>query len=155
MGRRPLAAGSLLLAATAAISLLLAIATAGAGARNALIAAPVPLPLGPGPVVISRIVGELQLCGGPAPGRCRVEGITSCVAGHGCVKDDRVRIVQNGSTVDTVRLRKGRFGVTVSPGRYTVQLLADGTHVHEVIQSKTVVAPRYGTAHVTFTIAVP
>jgi hypothetical protein len=37
-----------------------------------------------------------------------------------------------------------------------VQLLGDGRHVHgRVLQRKTVVAKKYATAHVTFTIAVP
>jgi hypothetical protein len=111
-----------------------------------------PLPLGPGPVVISRIAGELRLCGGPAPGSCHVESFTSCQPMRGCVRDDRVRIVRNGSAAATVRLKRGRFSIVVSPGRYTVELLQDGPGEHgTVVQSRTVVAPRYGTARVTFT----
>jgi hypothetical protein len=114
-----------------------------------------PLPLGPGPVVFSWIAGALQVCGGPAPGGCHVESFSSCGPG-GCVHADRARILQGGKTIDTVRLKQGRFKVTVSPGRYAVQLLGDGRHVHgKVLQRKTVVAKKYATAHVTFTIAVP
>lgn len=114
-----------------------------------------PLPLGPGPVVISWIAGALRLCGGPAPGGCHVESFTSCGPG-GCVHADRVRITGNSSSSETVRLKKGRFKVTVSPGRYTVALLGDGKRVRtRVLQRKTVIVKKYATAHVIFTIAVP
>jgi hypothetical protein len=111
-----------------------------------------PLPLGPGPVVISTIVGRLEICGGPAPGSCHVGSFASYQPKRGCVKDDRVRIVRNGSTAATVRLKRGRFSIIVSPGRYTVELLQDGPGEHgTVVQSRTVVAPKYGAARVTFT----
>jgi hypothetical protein len=114
-----------------------------------------PLPLGPGPVVIAWIAGTLRVCGGPAPGGCQVEGFTSCGRG-GCVHADSVRISGNGSSSETVRLKRGRFKVTVSPGRYSVQLLGDGKRVHgRVLQRKTVVVEKYATAHVVFTIVVP
>ena len=125
------------------------------GASSAATGPTSPLPLGPGPVVFSWIAGTVRLCGGPAPGGCHVESITSC-GPEGCIRADRARILRAGATVDTVRLKKGRFKLTVSPGSYVVQLLGDGPHAHaRVLQHKRVVAKRYATARVTFTIAVP
>ncbi|MHB8691801.1 MAG: hypothetical protein ACYDHH_11180 [Solirubrobacteraceae bacterium] len=122
---------------------------------HALIPSP-RVPLGPGPVVISTIAGELQVCGGPAPGRCRVENFTICGPPSGCVTADRVLVVRDGAKVASARLRHGRFSVIVQPERYTVELLGDGRRVHgNVLQQKTVNAAKWRTTRVKFGIEVP
>jgi hypothetical protein len=114
------------------------------------------VPLGPGPVVIATIAGKVQVCGGPAPGGCRVENFKVCGAQSGCITADRVLVVRSGAKVATARLRHGRFSVIVQPGRYTVELLGDGPRVHgKVLQRATVNAAKWRTTRVKFGFAVP
>jgi hypothetical protein len=112
-------------------------------------AAPAPRP--------ATIAGYIQLCGGPAPGRCFVSTIGTCGAHGGCSTTDRVVILDAaGHRVARARLHHARFHVSVPPGRYTVKLLADGGGVHgQVVQVRHVRAHAGRTATVRFFFAVP
>ncbi len=110
------------------------------------------------PVRPARIDGDVWLCGGPAPGRCRTETLTVCgPTATQCFTTDRVTISKRaGGLVETVKLHQGRFAATVPPGRYRVSLLGDGSRVHgKVLQTKAVTARAGRTATVRFLIAVP
>ncbi len=113
------------------------------------------------PIEVARpavINGYVLLCGGPYPGRCRVEPITVCGAtAERCVTTDRVTISERpGRIVETAKLRHGRFAVRVAPGRYKVTLLGDGVQVHgRVFATKTVTARAGRISTVRFLIAVP
>jgi hypothetical protein len=102
-------------------------------------------------------VGYVQVCGGPAPGRCSVETIGFCQAPQGCVTSDRVIAVsQAGRAVATQRLRHARFRLHLAPGRYTIELVGDGKHVHgRVMQRKTVIATSHRITVIRFFFAVP
>lgn len=127
-------AGLLFGGATAAFS-----AAASAPRRNAIVA------------------GYVQLCGGPAPGRCSIETIGSCQAPHGCVTSDRVAAIDAGGLrVETDSLHHARFRLRLAPGRYTVELLGDGKRVHDrVMQRKKVTALAHRTVVVWFFFAIP
>ncbi len=79
----------------------------------------------------ARLTGRVQVCGGPAPGTCRVETPTWCESTPtSCLKADRVAIVSDARARIVVALSDGRFGpVAVPPGRYTVELLGDNSVV--------------------------
>ena len=70
---------------------------------------------------------------------------------------DRVRVIdERGRRVAEQRLHHGRFDVRLTPGTYTVELLADGKRVHRrVMQRKTITARAHRTAVVQFFFAVP
>ena len=101
--------------------------------------------------------GYVQLCGGPAPGRCWKGGIGFCDASQGCVTSDRVAAVNSaGRRVATQRLHRGRFQLRLVPGHYTFELLGDGKRVHgKVMQRKQAWARAHRTTHVRFFFAVP
>jgi hypothetical protein len=103
------------------------------------------------------VAGYVQLCGGPAPGRCFIETIGSCQAPEGCLTSDRVTAVSEaGRTVATQRLHHARFRLHLAPGRYTIELQGDGKHVHgRVMQRKTAIARSHRTTVVRFFFAVP
>jgi hypothetical protein len=97
------------------------------------------------------------VCGGPAPGHCFIETIGFCQAPEGCVSSDRVTAVgQAGRVVASQKLHHARFRMQLAPGRYTIELVGDGKHVHgRVMQRKTVIAKSHQTTVVSFFFAVP
>lgn len=103
------------------------------------------------------VSGYVQLCGGPAPGRCWKGEIGFCEAPQGCATSDRVAAVNSaGRRVATQRLHHGRFSLRLVPGHYTIELLGDGRRVHgRVMQRKKVWARAHRTAQVRFFFAVP
>jgi hypothetical protein len=103
------------------------------------------------------VAGYVQVCGGPAPGGCFIETIGFCQAPEGCVSSDRVTAVgQAGRLVASQKLRSGRFRMRLAPGRYTIELVGDGKHVHgRVMQRKPVIAKSHRTTVVRFFFAVP
>ncbi len=103
------------------------------------------------------VAGYVQLCGGPAPGRCWKGEIGFCQASKGCVTSDRVAAVNAaGRRVATEKLRHGRFTLRLAPGRFTIELLGDSKRVHgQVMQRKKVRARAHRTTTVPFSFAVP
>jgi hypothetical protein len=103
------------------------------------------------------IRGRVELCGGPAPGRCRVETGGVCTPSSGCSTTDRVAVVEaGGPRVVTVRLHRARFSVEVPAGGYKLELLADGRRVHgKVVQVRRAKARAGRTTSVVFLIAIP
>lgn len=107
------------------------------------------------------IEGRLWLCGGPAPGRCFASTIGGCAPPDGCSRSDRVVAVDAaGEIVAEQRLRypypDGKFRLRVSPGQYTVELLADGPRIHDrVMQIQGATARAGHTTTVVFTFAIP
>src|SRR5262249_429534 len=70
------------------------------------------------------VTGYVRLCGGPAPGGCRIETLGDCQPGKGCVTTDRVAAINaSGKRVAVQRLRHARFHMRLVPGRYTIELL--------------------------------
>ncbi|HWF55185.1 MAG TPA: hypothetical protein VG223_11180 [Solirubrobacteraceae bacterium] len=79
-------------------------------------------PLGPGPVILpGKILGTVDVCGGKAPGRCRLG--TRCGAATRCREADRVVLVRAGAVIASARLRSAHFSWLAQPGRYMVLLL--------------------------------
>lgn len=103
------------------------------------------------------ITGFVQVCGGPAPGRCRVEKIGLCARPRRCVTSDRVAAINSrGRRVAAAKLSRGRFRLVLPPGRYTIRLLGDGKRVHgRVLQRKRVIARAHRTAAIRFRFNVP
>lgn len=103
------------------------------------------------------VSGYVQLCGGPAPGRCWKGKVGFCQAPKGCVTSDRVTAVNTaGHRVATERLHRASFKLHLVPGRYTIKLLGDGKRVHgKVMQRKKVFARAGRTTTVRFLFAVP
>jgi hypothetical protein len=103
------------------------------------------------------VTGYVRVCGGPAPGGCRIETFGDCEPGKGCVTTDRVAaITASGRRVAVQRLHHARFHMRLAPGRYTVELLGDGRQVHgRVMQHKKVTARAHRTVVVQFLFAVP
>ena len=105
------------------------------------------------------VSGYVQLCGGPAPGRCWItQRYSVCARQAPCVTTDRVRVLNAaGAVVGTAMLHHARFTVTVpKPGRYTLELLADGRLKHGAVMDKIHAIARAGrTSRVVFTIGVP
>jgi hypothetical protein len=101
--------------------------------------------------------GYVRLCGGPAPGGCRIETFGDCQPGKGCVTTSRVAAVNaSGKRVAVQRLRHARFRMNLTPGRYTIELLGDGKRVHgRVMQRQKVTAVAHRTVVVRFFFAVP
>jgi hypothetical protein len=98
----------------------------------------------------ARVVGYVQVDGAPA-------GIGVCAAPQGCVTADRVAAVgSDGHRVATVHLQDHRFTVRLVPGRYTLELLGDGKHVHgQVFERQKVRALAHHTAHIIFRFDFP
>jgi hypothetical protein len=115
------------------------------------------VPLGPAsPPRNARIKGYVQLCGGPAPGGCRVTTFTSCSSPSHCVTADRVAVYRHGTLVKRVRLRHARFSVALQAGRYTLKLLGDGRHVSgRVLETAHATARARHTTKVVFGLSVP
>lgn len=105
------------------------------------------------------IRGRVQVCGGPAPGGCHTETLGSCgPAPRSCSRADRVAVltVPGRQRLVTVRLRGARFVVEVPAGRYKLELLADGKHVHgKVVQTAQATVRAGHTTAVVFGISVP
>jgi hypothetical protein len=93
--------------------------------------------------------GAVELCVKP----CGVGGYGYCNHGpQSCVTADRVAAVDaDGRRVATVHLHDHRFKLDLVPGRYTLELLGDGKHVHgQVFQRQNVRAPADRTTYVYF-----
>jgi hypothetical protein len=103
------------------------------------------------------VAGYVQLCGGPAPGRCWKGEIGFCQPPNGCVTSDRVAVINaSGGRVATRKLRHGRFTLRLVPGHFTIELLGDGKRVHgQVLQRKKIWAQAHRTTNVRFFFAVP
>ena len=103
------------------------------------------------------VAGYVQVCGGPAPGRCRTESVGFCQPPRGCVTADRVAAVNaSGRRVASQRLRHGRFKLHLVPGRYTIELLGDGKRTRgQVMQRKRVWARAHRRTAVRFSFDVP
>jgi hypothetical protein len=103
------------------------------------------------------VSGYVRLCGGPAPGGCRIETFGICEPPNGCVTTRRVAAINSkGRRVAVQRLHHARFRMVLAPGRYTIELIGDGKRVHgRVMQRKTVTARAHRTVVVPFMIAVP
>ncbi|MGZ4185664.1 MAG: hypothetical protein ACXVFA_10030 [Solirubrobacteraceae bacterium] len=103
------------------------------------------------------VSGYVRLCGGPAPGGCRIETFGICQPPRGCVTSHRVAAINaRGRRVAVQRLHHARFRMVLAPGRYTIELLGDGKQVHgRVMQRKTVTARADRTVVVRFVFAVP
>ena len=80
-----------------------------------------------------------------------------CQAPEGCVTSDRVMAVgEAGRLVASQRLHHARFRMHLAPGRYTIELVGDGKHVHgRVMQRKTVIATSHRITVIRFFFAVP
>jgi hypothetical protein len=113
--------------------------------------------LGKAPARNATVAGYVQVCGGPAPGRCFIETIGFCQVPEGCVTSDRVTAVgRTGRLVGSQKLHHARFRIHLAPGRYTLELVGDGKHIHgRVMQRKTVFARSHRTTVVKFFFAVP
>jgi hypothetical protein len=107
----------------------------------------------------ARISGSIRLCGGPAPGRCFASTVGGCTPGEGCATSDRVVAIDAaGRQAAAQRLRRGngRFSLHVAPGRYVVELLADGKHVHgRLMQARGATVRAGKTTRVVFSFDVP
>ena len=63
---------------------------------------------------------------------------------------------QAGRSVASQKLHRARFRMHLAPGRYTIELVGDGKHVHgRVMQRKAVIAKSLQTTVVRFFFAVP
>ena len=103
------------------------------------------------------VTGYVRVCGGPAPGGCRIETFGDCQPGRGCVTSDRVAAVNaKGKRVAVQRLRHARFHMRLAHGRYTMELLGDGQGLRgRIMQRKQVTARAHHTVVVQFFFAVP
>ena len=103
------------------------------------------------------VTGYVLVCGGPAPGGCWIEPLGGCEAPTGCQTSDRVAAVAaDGRRVAIAELHRARFRLTLAPGQNTLELLADGKHVHGlVIQRKLVRLRAHHATHVQFRFDVP
>lgn len=119
---------------------------------------PNPAPSTQPPARDASVSGFVRVCRGPAPGRrCFVEKIRICRPPHGCMASDRIAIIdQAGRRVLVRTLRRSRFRLSLSPGRYTIELLGDGKQIHgHVMRRKKVTAAAGRTTKVVFQLAVP
>jgi hypothetical protein len=103
------------------------------------------------------VSGYVRVCGGPAPGGCRIETFGDCQPPMGCVTTHRVAAINaKGKQVAVQRLRHARFHMRLAPGRYTLELLGGGSRVHNrVMQRKQVTARAHRTVVVRFIFDVP
>jgi hypothetical protein len=134
--------------------LLIGVGLAGLLAQPTTAGADLPVRSSTDEAVVS---GYVRLCGGPAPGGCRIETFGICQPPKGCVTTDRVVAINaKGRRVAVQRLRDARFRMVLAPGRYTIELLGDGKQVHgRVMQRRTVTAKAGRTAVVRFVFPVP
>jgi hypothetical protein len=91
---------------------------------------------------------DTELCISP----CGVGGVGICTPSEGCIRADRVAAIDaDRRRVATVRLQHHRFKLHLVPGRYTLELLGDGKHVHgQVMQEQKVRATAQRTTYVHF-----
>ena len=70
---------------------------------------------------------------------------------------DRIAVIdKSGRRVAVRQLRHARFRLSLSPGRYTVQLLGDGKRIHgHVMRRKKVTATASSPTNVAFIFAIP
>ncbi len=105
----------------------------------------------------AQVRGYVQLCGGPAPGPCRISTAAFCQAPHGCVTTHRVWALDaRGRRVASAFLRHARFRMSVPAGTYTFELIGDGRRVRGRVLARR--AATVGADHVNrvvFTLAVP
>lgn len=103
------------------------------------------------------VSGYVRVCGGPAPGGCRIETFGVCEEHKGCVTSHRVAAIDaSGRQVAVQRLRHARFHMRLAPGRYTLELLGGASRVHRrVMQRKQVTARAHRTVVVRFIFDVP
>ena len=103
------------------------------------------------------VSGYVRVCGGPAPGGCRIETFGICQPPKGCVTSDRVAAINaKGQRVAVQRLHHARFRMALVPGRYTLELIGDGKQIHRhVMQRKKVTARADRTVVVRFIFDVP
>jgi hypothetical protein len=103
------------------------------------------------------VSGSVQICGGPARRRCRIETFRVCQAARRCFISDRVAAVDSrGRRRAIQRITHGRFRLRLAPGRYTIELLGDGKRVHaKVIRRKRITARANQTLTVRFRFLVP
>jgi hypothetical protein len=102
---------------------------------------------------------ELRLCGGPAPGECRISSVTTCgSSSSSCAAADRAVLVgTDGVAAATLTLDSGRSATTVViPGSYTVRLLeaAPGAQTR-TLQTKQVTLRPGSQTTIVFTIDAP
>jgi hypothetical protein len=109
------------------------------------------------PLPASAVRGYVLLCGGPAPGRCSVETIEACAPPNGCIKSDRVLVIDSrGRRVAQQKLVHARFYIRLRPGRYTGELLGDGDKVRGVVtQTRSFSVRAHRTTVVRFLIPIP
>lgn len=103
------------------------------------------------------VSGYVRLCGGPAPGGCRIETFGICQPPNGCVTTNRVAAINaKGQRIAVQRLHHARFRMDLVPGRYTIELIGSGKRVHRrVMQRRKVTARADHTVVVPFVFAVP
>lgn len=103
------------------------------------------------------VSGYVRVCGGPAPGGCRIEMFGVCEEHKGCVTSHRVAAINaSGQQVAVQRLRHARFHMRLAPGRYTLRLLGGGSREHHrVMAQKQVTARAHRTVVVRFIFDVP
>jgi hypothetical protein len=101
------------------------------------------------------VAGYIRLCGGPAPGHCFIEVFGSCAPA--CMRADRIAVTDSsGRVVARQKLRRARFRLLLAPGRYTIELLGDGKHIHgRVLQTRRVTARAHRRVDVVFFFAIP
>jgi hypothetical protein len=70
---------------------------------------------------------------------------------------DRIAVIDKaGRRVVVRKLRHARFRLSLSPGRYTIELLGDGKQIHgHVMRRKKVMAQADRTTNVAFTFVTP
>lgn len=94
--------------------------------------------LGLGKSASIAVTSEVVLCGGPAPGPCRVDSYGSCPP---CVTTSFVRILSASGPffIAQLRLTRGRSATThLKPGTYRFELIGSGKHRSVVMQTKVV-----------------
>jgi hypothetical protein len=103
------------------------------------------------------VSGYVRVCGGPAPGGCRIETFGICQPPRGCVTSHRVAAINaKDRQVAVQRLHQARFRMALAPGRYTIELIGGGKQVHgRVMQHRKVTARAHRTVVVRFLFAVP
>jgi hypothetical protein len=144
--------------ALAAIGVLAFVPAAGIGAPGSDVRDPVGRLAAAAPVAATAtLAGHVRLCGGPEPGGCWVQSIRYCRSGEGCLTSRQVAVIDvNGQRVALAKLHHARFRVKLVPGRYTVQLLGDGPHVHDrVMQTRNVFVAAGQTTEGDFLFAIP
>jgi hypothetical protein len=106
------------------------------------------------PTPTTVIAGYVQVCRGPAPRSLRAIRIYSPAGGY--VVSDRVAAVNAaGRVVSVEKLNHGRFRLRLAPGRYTIELVGDGKHVHgRVLHRRKITARADHTASARFFFAI-